>query len=124
MTEYNETREFDEYPLPKVGELPESYGRRVQAWTGKALHRAARAERRMVRIETRLTMALRFLGLHPGVGVDPEAGSVTMIDGKIVASTVDVKLKDINLCAVLSGLKGDIEVYVGGQRWGVVTVRQ
>ena len=124
MTEYNETREFDEYPLPKVGELPDAYGKRVQAWASKSLHRAARAERRLVRIETRLTMALRFLGLHPGVGVDPEAGSVTLIDGKIVASTVDVKLKDINLCAVLSGQRGDIQVYVGGQRWGVVTVRQ
>ena len=68
MTEYNETREFDEYPLPKVGELPDAYGKRVQAWASKSLHRAARAERRLVRIETRLTMALRFLGLHPGVG--------------------------------------------------------
>ena len=40
-----------------------------------------------------------------------------------IGSVKNVKLKDINLCAVLSGQRGDIQVYVGGQPWGVVNVK-
>lgn len=124
-------------PERQLGETPAAWRRRINEWTReqRALTQGAtpeqaneersllaRMERRNVRIEMKLIQALRFMGLHPSEASPDTSGQVVMVDGCIVATSVDVRLRDVNLCAVLSGLKGDIPVVIAGRPWGVVNI--
>lgn len=79
--------------------------------------------RRMVRVETRATNALRFLGLIPGSPVrDPGLGQVIPKDGKLYASSVNVPIALVAEAAVLAGYTGDVPIIVNNCPWGTITI--
>lgn len=80
-------------------------------------------QRRMVRIETRATNALRFQGLLIGGAVrDPALGQVLPKDGKLYATGVNVPIALVAEAAVLAGYTGDVPIIVNNCPWGTITI--
>jgi hypothetical protein len=94
--------------------------------TPDLLHRFEREGRRLVRIETRLTNALRRLGLHPGhePGPTPAGRAIVDSDGNVVVTGPDVTVGEIAEVAVLAGGHGERKILFHNQVWGTVTVAQ
>lgn len=94
--------------------------------TPDMLHRFERAERRLVRVETRLTNALRRLGLHPGhePGPTPAGRAIVDSDGNVVVTGPDVTVGEIAEAVVLAGGHGERKILFHNQVWGTVSVLQ
>lgn len=94
--------------------------------TPDMLHRFERAERRLVRVEARLTNALRRLGLHPGhePGPAPAGRAIVDSEGNVVVTGPDVTVGEIAEVAVLAGGHGERKILFHNQVWGTVTVAQ
>lgn len=94
--------------------------------TPDLLQRFEREGRRLVRIETRLTNALRRLGLHPGhePGPTPAGRAIVDSDGNVVVTGPDVTVGEIAEVAVLAGGHGERKILFHNQVWGTVTVAQ
>jgi len=94
--------------------------------TPDLLHRFEREGRRLVRIETRLTNALRRLGLHPGhePGPTPAGRAIVDSDGNVVVTGPDVTVGEIAEVAVLAGGHGERKILFHNQVWGTVSVLQ
>jgi hypothetical protein len=81
--------------------------------------------RRLVRVETRLSQALRCLGIRPGQ-LDPSMApsTVTIRDGQLIVSGADVNVGDIALAAIVAGLKGPVPIIVANLPWGTFTAHE
>ena len=83
--------------------------------------------RRIRRLETRATNALRYVGLVPGLDVPKPLASRVLYDqarGELVVTGVDVPLWQIADAAVRSGHPGDLPIVVNNHLWGVIHVQQ
>ena len=83
-------------------------------------------EKRMIRLETRNTNALRFLGLRPGEPVpDPGKGRVAVFPDGVYATGLDVTVADISHALAMSNLpSGEIPLYVSNVLFGTLTIKE
>lgn len=81
-------------------------------------------DKRMVRMETRITSAIRALGWRPGA--TPEFGKAKVIyaEGAVHVSGLDAPVARVAEAAVkgCDGRTQDVDVYVLGQLWGTIRV--
>lgn len=120
---------------PRAGETDADYGRRVRQFLMEVgdgdkeptVDLDGAVLRRMVRLETRVTVALRYLGLVPGKDNPDHCAGRVVYDknrAQLVVTSPDVPLYKINEAAALSGHIGDLEVVVCDRLWGVIHMRQ
>jgi hypothetical protein len=82
--------------------------------------------RRLVRVETRNTGALRALGLLPnGAGEGCESGTAEVIyhDGRLTVTRLDLPMLEVARAAVLAGVTEETPIYHNGEQWGVYVPR-
>lgn len=119
------------YPVQKADESEQAFMTRVSAWLDTVQKDGDRdellhsIERRMVRIETRATNALRLLGVHPGKAGDVMAGvgEVLAKDNTLWVTSTNVPIGEVARAAVLTGWTGEIQIVVNNRPWGTINLK-
>lgn len=92
-------------------------------WAEKLLKDTAELKKRMVRVETRATNALRAMGFIPNEDPSEQRPSKAVFDGhSLVVTGLDVQVRDLARAAVMSGEYGDIPIYYNNHQLGVIHV--
>lgn len=121
-------------PKRQPDETEDNYRRRLRDWAGTPQAKARldpavigmldRMERRMVRIETRSTEALRTLGLVPGTRAEVNPGRAVLTPlGEVLVTGPDVTLREIALEAVKSG-HSQVPIVFHNRVWGTILITQ
>lgn len=80
-------------------------------------------DKRLTRIETRLTDFARWMNQAPGKSwVDEAKSRVAVVDGELIITGPEVSIGAIALAANEAHLRGAIKLYVGSNYWGELHV--
>ena len=80
-------------------------------------------DKRLTRIETRLTAFTRWAGFSPGKDWEDDARlTVSVVNGALRVSGPEVSLGALSFVANENHLRGPVSVYVGSNYWGEINV--